>query len=145
MDVLVAMFRSMEQASMLAEILSLGLKHLVSLCADDIVVFARPSEDELVAIREILVCFGVASGLAVNFAKGSIAHILYPEALLAGVTQVLQCPMRLLPCTYLSLPLSIQVLTKAELQPVLEKLGNKLAFWKARLMSRTGESPMFRK
>jgi hypothetical protein len=57
MDVLAAMFRSVEQASMLAEISALGLKHLVSLYADDIVVFARPLEDELVAVREILTFF----------------------------------------------------------------------------------------
>jgi hypothetical protein len=53
--------------------------------------------------------------------------------------------MRPPPCTYLGLPLSIRALTKVELQPVLEKLVNKLAFWKARLMPWMGESPMFRK
>jgi hypothetical protein len=89
MDVLAAMFHAAEQAGVPAEISSLGLKHRVSLYADDIVVFARPLENELVVVREVLACFAAASGLAVNFAKSSVAPIRYQEALLADIAPVL--------------------------------------------------------
>ena len=43
-----------------------------------------------------------------------------------------------LPCTYLGLPLSIKKLRKGDLQPALDKLANKLAMWKARLLTKEG-------
>jgi hypothetical protein len=138
MDILAHMFQAAEQASVLMELTTLGLKHRVSLYADDIVVFARPSEEELVVVREILVCFGAASGPEVNFAKISIAPIRCSEDLIAEIAPVLQCPTRPLLCTYPRLPLFVHVLIKAELQPILDKLANKLGFWKAMLLSRDG-------
>jgi hypothetical protein len=118
----------LEQAGALTELTMLGLKHRVSLYADDFMVFARPLEEELVAVRKILACFEAASGLDVNYAKSSIAPIRCSEAQTAAIAPVLQCPMRPLPCTYLCLPLTVRALTKAKLQPVLDKLVGKLAF-----------------
>jgi hypothetical protein len=51
MDVLAAMFRAAERAGVVADLTAFGLKHWVSLYADDIVVFARPDERELLAIQ----------------------------------------------------------------------------------------------
>jgi hypothetical protein len=47
-------------------------------------------------------------------------------------------PISALPCTYLGLPLSIRKLHKADLQLVLDKLACKLAFWKAKLLTKDG-------
>ncbi|KAM0911461.1 hypothetical protein ACQ4PT_013476 [Festuca glaucescens] len=69
MDVLVAMFRSAERAGVLVDLSADGLKHRVSLYADDIVVFARPDKRELLAARAVLACFGAASSLVVNYAR----------------------------------------------------------------------------
>jgi hypothetical protein len=44
------------------------------------------------------------------------------------------------PCTYLGLPLSLTRLHKCDLQLVLDKLANKLALWKTRLLSREGRA-----
>ncbi|KAM0899597.1 hypothetical protein ACQ4PT_021197 [Festuca glaucescens] len=115
-----------------------GLKHRVSLYADDVVVFARPDERELFAVRALLACFGAASGLVVNYAKNSAAPFRCDEETRLAIEPVLACQIRDLPQSYLGLPLSLRKPTKAELQPVLGKLANKLAFWKARLMSRDG-------
>jgi hypothetical protein len=59
-DVLDAMFRAAEQDSVLVDLGANGLKHRVSLYADDILVFARPDLQELLAVKEILHCFGEA-------------------------------------------------------------------------------------
>jgi hypothetical protein len=138
MDVLDAMFRSAECAGVLGDLTVDGLKHRVSLYADDIVVFARPEEEELVAVREILACFGAASGLHVNYHKSSAAPIRCNEDLRLAVAPFVGCQFRDLPQVYLGLPLSLRKPSKAQLQPILDKLANKLAFWKARLMSRDG-------
>ena len=50
----------------------------------------------------------------------------------------LGCSVKALPCTYLGLPLSVRKLTRADLQLILDKLANKLSFWKVRLLSKDG-------
>jgi hypothetical protein len=132
------MFRATEHAGVLPGLLPAGLKHRVSLYADDVVVFARPELAELAAMKGILACFGGASGLVVNFAKSSAARIQCSEAVVDAISAALDCPIAALPCTYLGLPLSIRKLRKADLQLVLDKLACKLAFWKAKLLTKDG-------
>jgi hypothetical protein len=43
-----------------------------------------------------------------------------------------------MPCPYLGLPLAIQKLRRADLQPVIDKLASKLSTWKARLVTMEG-------
>jgi hypothetical protein len=50
MEVLSAMFRATEQAGLIANLGNLGLRHRVSLYADDVVIFARSDAAELAAI-----------------------------------------------------------------------------------------------
>jgi hypothetical protein len=108
------------------------------LCGRYIVVFARPDQGELRAVKEILRCFEDASGLEVNYLKSLAAPIRCDEDTRAAVAPTLACPSSSLPMPYVGLPLSLRKPTKADLQPVLDKLANKLVFWKARLMSREG-------
>jgi hypothetical protein len=140
MDVLAAMFRAAEQAGVLPTLAAAGLKHQVSLYADDVVVFARPERHELQAVRGILECFGDASGLRVNYGKSEAAPIQCSEAALATVREAFPCRVTSLSCTYLGLPLSIRKLRKADLQGVLDKLANKLSMWRARLLTREGRA-----
>jgi hypothetical protein len=94
--------------------------------------------DELAAVRGILECFGEASGLRVNFLKSSVALIQCSQDIADQCSQALDCPIRNLPCTYLGLPLSIKKLRKEDLQSILDKLARKLAFWKAKLLTKDG-------
>jgi hypothetical protein len=140
MDVLAAMFCAAERAGILSHFGVAGIKHRVSLYADDVVVFAKPDRVELHAVRSILDHFGKASGLLVNFAKSAVAPIRCPEVAIPAVRDALSCQVVSLPCTYLGLPLSIRKLRKVDLQPVLDKLAGKLSYWRARLMTREGRA-----
>jgi hypothetical protein len=135
MDVLSAMFLVAESSGVLPPLPD-GLHHRVWLYADDIVVFAVPSVAELAAVKGILQCFGEASGLHVNFQKSSVAPIQCSQEVVDSVSANIGCPIRQLPCTYLGLPLSLKKLRKEDLQLVLEKLTRKLAFWKAKLLTK---------
>jgi mannosylglycoprotein endo-beta-mannosidase len=137
MDVVAAMFRAAEARGVLSP-LPAGLRHRVSLYTDDAVVFARPIPAELEAIRGILDCFGEASGLRVNLLKSSAAPIQCSQETLAVCAQAFPCPIKQLPCTYLGLPLSLKKLRKEDLQSILDKLARKLAFWKAKLLTKDG-------
>jgi hypothetical protein len=74
----------------------------------------------------------------VNFAKSSATPIQCSEAVEDAISAALDCPIAALPCTYLGLPLSIRKLRKEDLQLVLDKLACKLAFWKAKLLTKDG-------
>ncbi|KAM0878358.1 hypothetical protein ACQ4PT_034930 [Festuca glaucescens] len=138
MDVLSAMFRATEQAGLIANLGDLGLRHRVSLYADDVVIFARSDGAELAAIWRILDCFGARSGLLVNYHKSSAAPIRCSPATLDAVAVDLPCPIEHLPCKYLGLPLSLGKPSKADLQAAVDKLAAKLPHWKARLLSKEG-------
>jgi hypothetical protein len=75
MDVFSGLFRAAERSGVLASLHAIGLKHRVSLYADDVVIFARPDEVELQVVRRILDFFRGASGLLVNFGKNSVVPI----------------------------------------------------------------------
>jgi hypothetical protein len=112
----------------------------VSLYAVDVSIFARPDEMEIRVVRGILDFFGGASGLQVNFGKSSMVPIQCSEAAIDLVAGILPCPVVSMPCNYLGLPLSIRKLRRVDLQPVIDKLANKLSLRKARLMTREGRA-----
>lgn len=51
------------------------------------------------------------------------------------MTEVLGCPVQLLPIVYLGLPLSVRKLGKADLQPMMDRLAKSLASWKPKLLA----------
>ncbi|KAM0830460.1 hypothetical protein ACQ4PT_066193 [Festuca glaucescens] len=137
MDVVAAMFNAAETSGLLPP-MPAGLRHQVSLYSDDVVVFVAPRESELAVVKGILDCFGVASGMRVNFQKSAAAPIRCSQDMLDNVSQSIECPIRELPCTYLGLLLSLKKLRKEDLQLVLDKLARKLSFWKAKLLTKDG-------
>ncbi|KAM0834255.1 hypothetical protein ACQ4PT_063760 [Festuca glaucescens] len=138
MEVLPALFSATVRAGLLSDLAAVGLRHRVSLYADDVVVFAKPGREELAAVWGVLRCFGATSGLLVNYQKSSAAPICCSPEDVVQLSTTLPCPATELPCTYLGLPLSLRKPRKEDLQDVLDKLAARLPFWKARLMSREG-------
>ncbi|KAM0902880.1 hypothetical protein ACQ4PT_019125 [Festuca glaucescens] len=79
MDVLSALFLSAERAGILSSLADVGLRHRVSLYADDVVIFSKPCAGEIAAVWEVLACFGGVSGLKANPAKSFAASIRKAE------------------------------------------------------------------
>jgi hypothetical protein len=77
-------------------------------------------------VRAILQLFGAASGLKVNFTKSSATLLRCNVEDAAPVTQTLGCPIVDLPITYLGIPLTIRRPTAAQLQPLVDKVANRL-------------------
>jgi hypothetical protein len=50
------------------------------------------------------------------------------------------CEIQEFPCKYLGLPLSLKKLTRAQLQPLIEKVADHLLGWKANLLNRVGRA-----
>jgi hypothetical protein len=63
MEVVTAMFRCAAEQGLLAPIARCTHLQRLSIFADDVVIFLKPSLGDLVAVREMLLLFGKASGL----------------------------------------------------------------------------------
>lgn len=83
------------------------------LCSD-VVLFVRPWEQDLSAVRQILTLFGEASGLQVKYQKTSATLIRGDDKDEAAVMEHLHCPLAKFPVHYLGLQLALRPLTKAE-------------------------------
>lgn len=123
MDVLSSIFRKAEVEGLLQP---LGIPYRVSLYADDVVAFIRPTADDIHVATEVLSIFGEAFGLRTNFAKCSALPIQCNEEDLQTLQVELPCQVASFPCTYLGLPLSIFCLKKEDLQPLIDKIGRRL-------------------
>jgi len=109
-----------------------------SLYADDAAIFINPSRDEIMAVKDILHAFGCASGLVTNLEKSSIHPIRCEDIDLDHVLQPFHGTRGNFPCRYLGLQLHTRPLRKIHIQPLIEKIGNRLAGWKGNLLSRAG-------
>jgi hypothetical protein len=129
MDVLPALLTAADTVGALKPIGSQLPRFRASLYADDVIMFINPCHDEVTATRRILDAFGEASGLRTNFAKSTISPIRCQDTPLQPLVLESNCQIAELPCTYLGLPLSVTRLTRAQLQPAIDKILNKMASW----------------
>ncbi|KAM0825207.1 hypothetical protein ACQ4PT_069705 [Festuca glaucescens] len=129
MDVLSALLDTADQCGVLKPIGAQLPRFRASLYADDIIMFINPSLDEVIAARRLLDAFGEASGLHTNFAKSSLSPIRCEGINLQPLSDEFHCQLTTLPCTYLGLPLTVTHLTRTDLQPVIDKMLNKMATW----------------
>ena len=140
MDVLNALIGKADEEALLQPLATHRVKHRVSLYADDVALFIRPTPEDLSTIKEILRLFGEVSGLRTNMQKSSIVPIRCATEQLEVVSGAMPCEVIDFPYKYLGLPLSIRKLTKADLQPIVDKIADMLLGWKAALMSTAGRA-----
>jgi hypothetical protein len=68
--------------------------------------------------------FGHVSVLQTNLAKSSASPIHCSENDLLLTSEIMSCPVKEFPCTYLGLPLSLQKPTNTEFLPLIEKVAH---------------------
>jgi hypothetical protein len=117
-----------------------NLQHRISLYADDVVIFLQPSSSDIRATLDILQLFGEASGLKTNVQKSTVVPIHCLEEHRTLFQTHLPCQMSDFPCKYLGMPLSPHKLTKAQAQPIIERIADRLPGWKADLLTKAGRS-----
>jgi hypothetical protein len=108
------------------------------LYADDVVLFLRPSASDIEITLDILQLFGNASGQ-----KSSVLPIRCSEDDKIALQEVLPCQLSDFPCKYLGFPLSPHKLNKQQVQPIIEKIADKLPSWKANLLTKAGKWSWF--
>jgi len=144
MDVLNSLFVKAASEGLLQLLSPRVAGQRLSLYADDVAIFIKPIEEELLVTRDILKVFGDASGLHTNIQKSNIIPIGCAGESLTAIHDILPCTISVFPCKYLGLPLSNKKLLKRDLMPWIEKIADKLPCWKAALMNRAGRATLVR-
>jgi len=138
MDVLCHLIRKASEEQLLQPLARRALQHRISLYADDVVLFLGPTADDIGITLDILQLFDNASGLTTNLQKSSVLPIQCNDFDIATLQESLPCQIAEFPCKYLGVPLSPHKLTKAQAQPIVEKIVDRLPSWKAELLTKAG-------
>lgn len=77
-------------------------------------------------ILDILQVFDMASGLKTNIQKSSVTPIQCSTDELSLIHDHLPCEIKEFQCKYLGLPLSIKKLTRAQIQPIIDRIADQL-------------------
>jgi hypothetical protein len=131
MEVLPALFIKANDKCLLLIFPRVSTKQRVSLYAEDVAIFLKPTVLELVTDREVISAFGTASGLRVNYLKSSAIVIRgdHHDELL--VNQISRCSIGSFPCKYLELQLCTGQLNKVHWQELMAKVLFSLLAWQA--------------
>jgi hypothetical protein len=110
----------------------------MSMYADDTAVFVNPVREEIQVVAQILTIFGNASGLITSMGKCVVYPIRCVGINLDEVMEGFQCPIKSFPCNYLGLPLHFRQLHRVEIQPLIDKISNRLPAWRGRFLNKAG-------
>jgi len=117
-----------------------ALQHHISLYANDVVIFLQPSINDIRLTLDFLQLFGEASGLKTKVQKSTVLPIHCTAEHLTTLQTHLPCHIFEFPCTYLGVPLWPYKLTKTQVQPIIEKIADRLPGWKTDLLTKAGRS-----
>jgi hypothetical protein len=134
MDVLNSLISKASERGLLQPILKRDSGQLVSIYADNMVMFLQPHREELSMVKDILRIFGEASGLVTNIRKSPATPIQCQDQELQTVQDILPCSIVNFPCRYLGLPLSVRKLSKDDFQLPIDKIADYLPGRKADLL-----------
>jgi hypothetical protein len=136
------MIEKAADVGLLGQVLPRGTKLRCSLYADDAGVFIKADKSDLEVLKEILNAFEGCSGLKINYDKTEIFPIRHPESSWLALKEVFPGKYSSLPGKYLGLPLHYKNVKRIDLQPLIEKINNRLAGWKGKLLSKAGRETL---
>ena len=111
------------------------MRFSVSLYADDAGIFVGPKPQDMRVICHILKVFGDATRLRMNLQKLVAFPIRRTEDQIWVALAVFPAKRGSFPCTYLGLPLHHSRLKAVHFQPLLNRIGARLAGWWGRHFS----------
>jgi hypothetical protein len=137
-----AMISAADRQGVLQALPSPKIRTRATLYADDLVILLSPMANDLRCIRAILALFADASGLVTNTEKCSILPIRCTEEEVALVRENFSGRLSPFPCPYLGIPLSLTRLTRAEEQPLIDKIAARIPTWKVGPLNHAGRATL---
>ena len=138
MEPLQLMLQKATDQGLLTPIKNRRAKLRISLFTDDAEIFLNPTNEEVQAVKNILCAFGNISGLITNTEKCVVYPVRCEELDLQHILEPFSCPVKAFPCTYFGLPLHVRQIRRVDVQPLIDKVGARLAAWKGKLLNKAG-------
>lgn len=113
----------------------LEVSHL--LYANDTILFCDACPEQVTYLRRVLTCFEAVTGLRVNMSKSEMVPIREVTNL-SYLADILSCRIGSLPMNYLGMPLGSSFKALGVWNPIIEKVGRRLAGWKKLYLSKGG-------
>jgi hypothetical protein len=114
-------------------LISGGVSHLQY--ADDTMILIQNTQEGLINLKFLLLCFELLSGMKINFHKSEVIVMGVVEAEQARVARLLNCKQGKFPFTYLGFTMSDHKLTMADVEPLVALVGKCAMPWQGIFMS----------
>jgi hypothetical protein len=96
---------------------------------DDTLLILHGSPQQATLAKALLEAFPMFTGLHINYQKSTFFPLHMTEHDSLSIANILGCNITSLSCTYFGLPLSMQKISRLNLQPVIYRIGNRLPGW----------------
>jgi hypothetical protein len=106
--------------------------------ADDTILFLDNDVEKAKNLRKTLVCFEQVSGMRINYSKSELIPINMDQAEAQPFVDVFSCNSGVFPIKYLGIPLHYEKLSRADIQPLIDKILKRIAGWRGKLLSYRG-------
>jgi hypothetical protein len=103
--------------------------------ADDTTLFSDIDPTHLQNLRCTLAIFEQISGMRINFHKSELIPLNLEEHQIHQISHMFRCPVGAFPIKYLGVPLHYEKLKKEDIQPLVDKILNRISEWKGKLFS----------
>jgi hypothetical protein len=92
--------------------------------ADDTLLILHGSTQQATYVKAILDAFALFSSLKINFQKSTFVPLHMTQHESEAVATILGRPISSLSCTYLGLPLSMNKISRTNLQPIIQRIDS---------------------
>jgi hypothetical protein len=103
--------------------------------ADDTLLFLNHSYVDATHIKWIMVCFEQISGMKINYNKNDLVPVNLDAEETLQYCKIFCCKVGSFPFQYLGVSLHYEKLRREDIQPIVDKVINKILGWKGRLLS----------
>jgi hypothetical protein len=103
--------------------------------ANDILLFLRHNYVDAAYLKWVMIYFEQISGMKINYNKSDMVPINLDEGETLEYSKIFCCKVGAFRFKYLGAPLHHEKLRKEDIQPVVDKVINRIPGWKGRLLS----------
>ena len=113
-----------------------GITHLQY--ADDTILFAQVSDQNILSLKFLLFCFEEMSGMKINYQKSEMYVLGVSKEEEMRVANMMNCKVGEMPFTYLGLSMSTKKIVMKDLCYIIQKVEKRMQSWKSGYLSYGG-------
>jgi hypothetical protein len=103
--------------------------------ADDTLLFLRHSYVDVAYLKWVMIYFEQILGMKINYSKSDIVPVNLSEEETLKYSRIFCCKVGSFPFKYLGVLLHHEKLRREDIQPIVDKVINRIPGWKGRLLS----------